>query len=158
MHTIFLLSISADTLARQKMALWPPVAAYLACGWCVFEGYRREGGSTTHFGGYAEPAEQVLLGLDPCKVGDAKLQLSDSMQHQRAQLVEDGKASHRMSGCKGYSEFPRILSYVSYSDVWELPIYHAGKHLLGQVHVDINNHSMVNYYSTSAATNRGGCC
>ncbi|DBB03150.1 TPA: hypothetical protein ACH3X1_013321 [Trebouxia sp. C0004] len=48
------------------------------------------------------------------------------MQHQRAKLVEDAKASAQKSGCMGYSEFPRILSYVSYSDVWELPIYHAG--------------------------------
>ncbi|DBB00762.1 TPA: hypothetical protein ACH3X1_000694 [Trebouxia sp. C0004] len=127
MHTAFLLSVSADSPARQKMAMWPPVAAYLACGWCLFEGFKREDDGTTHFGGDAEAAEQIFLELGLCKVGDAKLQLSDNMQHQRAKLVEDAKASAQKSGCMGYSEFPRILSYVSYSDVWELPIYHAGK-------------------------------
>ncbi|DBB03152.1 TPA: hypothetical protein ACH3X1_013321 [Trebouxia sp. C0004] len=126
MHTAFLLSVSADSPARQKMAMWPPVAAYLASGWCLFEGFKREDDGTTHFGGYAEAAEQIFLELGLCKVGDAKLQLSDNMQHQRAKLVEDAKASAQKSGCMGYSEFPRILSYVSYSDVWELPIYHAG--------------------------------
>ncbi|DBA98166.1 TPA: hypothetical protein ACH3X1_014785 [Trebouxia sp. C0004] len=87
---------------------------------------KREDDGATRFGGYADAAEQIFLELGLCKVGDAKLQLSDNMQHQRAKLVEYAKASAQKSGCMGYSEFPRILSYVSYSDVWELPIYHAG--------------------------------
>ncbi|DBA87963.1 TPA: hypothetical protein ACH3X1_004948 [Trebouxia sp. C0004] len=97
MHTAFLLSVSADSPARQKMAMWPPVAAYFACGWCLFEGFQREDDGATRFGGYADAAEQIFLEL----------------------------GLYKKSGCMGYSEFPRILSYMSYSDVWELPIYHA---------------------------------
>ena len=96
-HTIFLLGISADSQARIKMAMWLPVSAYLACGWCLFEGFKRErsdsgsGSRGTYFGGCAEPAEQHMLHLPPCKVGDAGLQISDSMQHARAKLVEAGQ-------------------------------------------------------------------
>ncbi|KAL0027879.1 hypothetical protein WJX77_012618 [Trebouxia sp. C0004] len=79
------------------MAMWPPVAAYFACGWCLFEGFQREDDGATRFGGYADAAEQIFLEL----------------------------GLYKKSGCMGYSEFPRILSYMSYSDVWELPIYHA---------------------------------
>lgn len=128
MHKVFLLSISADSPARQKMAMWPAVAAYIACGWCLFEGCKIDGeAAATRFKGYAEPAEQVLLGGSPCKVGAARLQVSDFLHHQRARSVEDGSSAAQKSGCNGYSVFPEMLSYVSYSDVWELPIYHAGE-------------------------------
>ena len=127
MHTVFLLSVAADSLARQKMALWPGVRAFLACGWCSFEGFSVEGDSATHFNGYAEPAEQVILGLGTCKVGDPQIQISDALHHRRARAVEAGEALPQTSGCNRYSEFPKVLSYVTYSDVWELPIYHAGE-------------------------------
>lgn len=126
-HTAFLLNASTDSPARQKMALWPPVAAYLACGWCLFEGYKREGETATHFSGYAAPAEQHILGLPDAKVGDASLQVSDALQHQRAERVENGSLNKSRTGCSGYSVFPQTLSYISYSDFWELPIFHAGK-------------------------------
>ena len=58
-----------------KMALWPAVQAFLACGWCLLGGFVVKGVQGTQFSGYAEPAEQVWLGLGPCKVGDAKLQV-----------------------------------------------------------------------------------
>ena len=40
--------ICLDSPARQKMACWPPAAAYLACGWCLFEGIKREGDRATN--------------------------------------------------------------------------------------------------------------
>ncbi|DBB05418.1 TPA: hypothetical protein ACH3X1_012384 [Trebouxia sp. C0004] len=90
-HTVFLLSISADSLARQKMAMWPPSGAYLACGWCLFEGYKREGDGGMRFNGYAKPAKQHLLGLQDCKVGDACLQVPDALQHERGRQVAAGQ-------------------------------------------------------------------
>ncbi|KAL0030293.1 hypothetical protein WJX77_007872 [Trebouxia sp. C0004] len=116
-HTVFLLSISADSSARQKMANWPASGAYLACGWCMLEGYKREKarrGGATCFDGFAVPAEQAMMGLE-CKVGDAELQLSDSAQHERTRLVENGLATEQAAGCNGYSEFTRWLDYVSYT-------------------------------------------
>lgn len=71
------------------MAMWPPVAAYLASGWYLFEGFKREHDGATCFEGHAEAAEQIFLKLGLCKVRDAELQLSDTRQHQQAQLVED---------------------------------------------------------------------
>lgn len=116
------------------MANWPPAAAYLACGWCTFEGFKREvegsnASGPTRFDGYAKPAPQAILGSS-CKVGDAVLQLSDNAHSVRALLVEDGSATKQAAGCNGYSEFVRWLDYVSYNNVWELPIYHAGQHHL----------------------------
>ena len=106
-HTIFLLTASADSPARQKMACWPPAAAYLACGWCLFEGFKREGDRATHFAGYAAAAEQTILaGEDTveCKVGDAYLQLSDQFQHHRAAQVAYSKSEQPGStggfGCR----------------------------------------------------------
>ena len=114
MHKVFLLSISADSPARQKMAMWPAVAAYIACGWCLFEGCKIDGeAAATRFKGYAEPAEQVLLGGSPCKVGAARLQVSDFLHHQRARSVEDGSSAAQKSGCNGYSVFPEMLSYAA---------------------------------------------
>ena len=108
------MSASADSPARQKMAMWPTAAAYLACGWCLFEGYKGEGESGTHFDGYAEPAEHHIFQLPPCKVGDDQLQLSDEAHHQRAALVQSGELSAGVAGCNGLSAFPQILSHISY--------------------------------------------
>ena len=62
------------------------------------------GSCSTYFGGFAEPAEQYILELPPCKFGDACLQISDSMQHARAKLVEVGQAQPTVAGCTGYSK------------------------------------------------------
>ena len=74
------------------------------------------GSCGTYSGGFAEPAEQHILELPPCKVGDARLQISDSMQHARAKLVEVGQAQLTVAGCTGYSVFPQTLDYVSYNN------------------------------------------
>ena len=133
-HTVFLMSASADSPARQKMAMWPTAAAYFACGWCMFEGYKRQGESGMHFDGYAAPAEQHMLQLPPCKVGDDQLQLTDELHHQRARLVQSGELSASIAGCTGLSAFPQILSYINYADFWELPIYHAGEQELNNLY------------------------
>ena len=126
-HHMFLLSSSADSPARQKLANWPGVQAYIACGWCAFEGFKREGDKATRFAGYAEPAEQTILDQPACKVGDSRLQLSDAHHHARGLSVEQGEADPSVAGCTGYSVFPQTLSYISYNDFWELPIFHAGE-------------------------------
>ena len=91
-HTVFLLSIAADSLARQR---WLPdqvcKRSLPVAGVCL----------------------RVLLRLGPCTVGDAKLQVSDNLQHSRARAVEAGKVTTRMSGCNRYLEFLGLLSYVS---------------------------------------------
>ena len=39
-HQVFLTAIHADTPARLKLAKWQAVGAYIACGWCLFQGSR----------------------------------------------------------------------------------------------------------------------
>ena len=92
------------------------------------------GSCGTYSGGFAEPAEQHILELPPCKVGDARLQISDSMQHARAKLVEVGQAQPTVAGCTGYSVFRQTLDYVSYNNLFDLPIFHAGEYFLNSVH------------------------
>lgn len=126
-HKMFLLGVAADSPARQKLAAWPGVAAYLACGWCLFQGHKLEGSTATRFAGYSQDSEQGLLGNAPCKVGDASVQLSNSQQKARARAVEAGQILPRFAGCNGYSILAKALSYVSYGNLWLLPLYHAGK-------------------------------
>ena len=60
-HTIFLTGVHADSVARIKLALWMGVAAYFACGWCLFHGTRSigaGGGSSMCFKGYSKPEPQ----------------------------------------------------------------------------------------------------
>ena len=158
-HHMFLLSSSADSPARQKLANWPGVSAYVACGWCVFEGFKREGEKATHFAGYAEPAEQVILDLPACKVGDSRLQLSDAHHHARGLLVEQGKAEPSVAGCTGYSVFPQTLSYISYNDFWELPIFHAGEQPVICAMNQVALHSTCAFSTTdiTCATHRSRC-
>ena len=61
------------------------------------------------------------------------MQLSDADQRQRAELVEKFKrdgpqpgVSPKLAGCNGRSVLVHDLDYVSYSDVFILPIFHAG--------------------------------
>jgi hypothetical protein len=136
-HTIFLLGVAADSPARQKLAAWPGVAAYLPCGWCLFQGHRLEGSTAMRFAGYSQDSEQDLLGRAACKVGDPSVQLSNSQQKARARAVEAGQITPKFAGCNGYSTIAKAVSYISYGDLWLVPIYHAGKTSLFQA-VDID--------------------
>ena len=75
-HVIFLSGVYADTVERIKVAEWLAVAAYLACGYCIFQGVRCSGG--TYFKGYQAPVVQDMLhGGTPMFARDKRLQLTD---------------------------------------------------------------------------------
>jgi hypothetical protein len=64
MHAAYFTSFVADTPARVKAANWMGVGAYLACGWCLFEGTPvpnpRGKGTTNYYPGYAKASPQTL--------------------------------------------------------------------------------------------------
>ena len=128
---VFLLGVAADSIARQKLAAWPGVAAYLACGFCLFQGQKFDGSPAMRFAGYSQPAPQVILQLGDRRVGDAELQLSDQDQRDRAAMVDEYHAGTghgcepRLAGCNGSSILVQPLAYVSYNDLFQLPLYHA---------------------------------
>ena len=39
-HKVFVTAVAADSIARQKLSGWPGQAAYVACGWCKFQGQK----------------------------------------------------------------------------------------------------------------------
>lgn len=75
--------------------------------------------------------ESRILAALLLKVGAARLQVSDLLQHKHACSFEDGIFTPRQSGCTGYAVFPKMLSYVSDTDGWELPVYQAGEPYIG---------------------------
>ena len=130
-HKVFLGAVAADSPARQKLALWPGVAAYIPCGWCVFQGEKLPGSSATRLRGYSQPVEHTLaLNGAAYSVGDPAIQVSDELQHSRAAGVENGQLSAKIVGCKR-------LRYVSYNDLWRLPIAHAGLYGLVKGFLDV---------------------
>jgi len=101
-HKPYLVGVHCDSPARQKMACWLGVAAYLACGWCLFhaerlasasgkehvypKGYRRPV-EQPHLTPQGEPAQAAAGARLRVKVGDQLLQLTDTQQRQRAMIV-----------------------------------------------------------------------
>ena len=74
-HVIFLTGLYADAPARQKWALMLAVAAYLGCGYCLFQGIRL--GSSMSFCGYVDKVPQeIIFGGLRMKATDERLQLS----------------------------------------------------------------------------------
>ena len=137
-HKLFLSGVAADSPARQKLASWPGVAAYVPCGWCLFQGEKLPGSKATRLRGYSQPVQHTLaLGGSAYHVRNPAIQVSDQLQHGRAAAVECGDISARIGGCKGYSEIPRRLRYVSYNDLWRLPIAHAGLYGLVKGFLDV---------------------
>ena len=146
--TVFLLGVAADSIARQKLAEWPGHAAFIPCGWCVFQGHHAAGSTAMRFGGYDSPAPQPLLGLGNRLVGDVALLVSDADQRQRAELVDQynqrqqqprgaqhdtaAGLSPQIAGCNGRSPIAHPLAYVSYNDLFMLPIYHTGAAQMAQ--------------------------
>lgn len=160
-HKPYLIGVHCDSPARQKMACWLGVAGYLACGWCLFMAQRlaaASGKQHVYPKGYKKAvvqphlqptAEGVAVRL---KVGDARLQLSDEQQRQRARVVlkagrreaiaraanaarravqqpvvpfagPSKQEAARQQGCNGLSAIPEI-EYVSYSNIWVAPVIH----------------------------------
>ena len=127
-HHIFLTAQCGDAPVRQKTACFPGHAAFLACGFCLFQGTKRAGSRATRFAGYSRGAQQTILphlNNRHLKVGAAVLQLTDRMLHQRGRLVEGRPELAEVAGCTGLSPIPAALSYVSYSNVFVLPIAHT---------------------------------
>ena len=127
-HHIFFTAQCGDSPVRQKTANFPSHAAFLACGFCLFQGTKLPGSRATRFAGYKRGAQQTIL---PhlrnkfLKVGAAELQLTDSMLHQRSRLVEERPELAEVAGCTGLSPIPAVLNYVSYSNVFVLPFAHT---------------------------------
>lgn len=127
--------MAADSIARQKVAAWPGVRAFLACGWCLFQGTEAEGRNATRFFGYANPEPQPLLQYPASYVGAAHLQMTDAEQRARSAAVDlhrinpnvAGAVPPRYAGCNGTSVLVKDLDYVDYNDLFILPLYHAGQ-------------------------------
>ena len=125
-HHAFLTGVGGDGPARFKLAKWPGVAAYLACGWCKFQGQKFAGSAATRFLGYDKPVQHDISGGGAWhKVGDKELLVSDALHHARARLAEEQELLPSVAGCTGYSPIPRTLDYVSYSDIWILGLCHS---------------------------------
>ena len=74
-HVIFLSGAFADAPARQKWALFLAVAAYLGCGYCLFQGQRF--GSNMAFRGYLAKTKQSIIFEDiSMHARDKRLRLS----------------------------------------------------------------------------------
>ena len=131
MHTAFLLSVSADSRHARR---WP-------CGHLWQH--------TLHLAGIFLRASKGNMMVPRVLRATQKQQSRSSLNWASAKsemrscsYLTPGNTSklsllrmpEQKSGCKGYSEFPRILSYVSYSDVWEPLIHHAGKQVCLVVH------------------------
>jgi hypothetical protein len=122
----------ADSPARSKFSLWNSANAYIACGWCLFEGTpeKTTAGDKTHstiyYRGYWKGVPQPIHFGGKCKkVGDRDLSLTDEAQMSRARRVEEGIGDKKTEGCRGVSIIPSTLGYVSYNDIWLLPVAHA---------------------------------
>lgn len=142
-----------DSPMRQKFAMWPGQAAFLACGYCMFQGGHPAGatgpGHGMYFRGYDIPVAQTMLfDSEPMLVGDPRLQLDHDRHMERAYSMHGfavgavnevhkeaavapahlhalAKAQAKYHGCKGISVIPKALSYVDYKTFWVLPLAHA---------------------------------
>ena len=127
-HHIFLTGQCGDAPVRQKTACFPGHAAFLACGFCLFQGTKLPGSRATRFLGYKWGAQQTILPHlrnKRLKVGASELQLTDNLMHQRGKLVDQRPELAETAGCTGLSLIPATLSYVSYSNVFVLPFAHT---------------------------------
>ena len=76
-HVIFLSGVYADTVERTKLAQTLAVAAYLACGYCVFQGVRCH--HNTCFEGYQARVPQDMVHQGTAMYArDERLQLTDA--------------------------------------------------------------------------------
>lgn len=84
------------------------------------------GSRATYFLEYNRPvAHTLVLNGRRYKVRAPQLQLSDKMQQARAKAVEKANVDPSFASCNGMSEIPRHLRYVSYNNLWLLPLAHT---------------------------------
>lgn len=153
-HRMFLTGVHADSPARQKVAEWPGQGAYLACGFCDWEGQptvttnaNGRQNTTIYYKGYEKRQKQNVRCEAVCSVGivrhgshclhscrfagaemlmsDRRLQITDEQHMSRARAVAAGTADPKVEGRNGLSCVPDIVEYVSYSNVWVLPVAHC---------------------------------
>ena len=84
-HKVFLTAVAADSVARQKLSGCTGHAAFLACGWCLFQGQRELG--TMGFKGYEQPVKHDMVVEGHFKVGEPLLKLTRTAQIHRAREV-----------------------------------------------------------------------
>ena len=95
-HTIFLSGAFAEAPARQKWVMFLAVAAYLGCGFCLFQGSRM--GASMTFRGYAARVQQtIMFGGTAMHASDARLRLTDRCALP-ALMVHCNSVNHRRAG------------------------------------------------------------
>ncbi len=93
-------AVTGQPKLQLQLAKWPGVAAYLACGWCRFQGQKFAGSAATRFLGYDKPVQHDISGGGAWhRVGDKELLVSDDLQHARARLVEQHELLPSVAGC-----------------------------------------------------------
>ena len=75
--------------------------------------------------GYVQSVATELAEGGPYLAGADELLVSDAEHHARGERVSDGRLSPRSTGCNGLAQIPALLRYVSYTDLWLLPLGHT---------------------------------
>jgi hypothetical protein len=145
-HTILLSGAFGDSPAIKKLAHWLSHVAYLGCGYCLVRGTVPQGGRGMYFKGYDAPTSSGAFAPDELRrfgahsdhaagglvhCGDADAALDDQAQCERAAVVDYGDRLPADVGSHGTSPFVRELDYVNYTNLFVVPVAHAG--LLGVV-------------------------
>lgn len=140
-HRVFITGVYGDTPALKKLQGWLAHNARLGCGWCWLRSVRD--GNAQYWYGYENAVDAGRLTEQPTTAlcGDGSTRLTSRQQEQRALEVVDGNVQATEVGCHGISPLvgtallkhnnPVGLSYVSYNDLWIVPVAHAS--LLGLV-------------------------
>lgn len=122
-----LVGSAADAPARSKQSCWLGVAAYLSCGYCLFEAERLASASGQQHNypkGYDSGSPQTLrFDSIPMLVGDSRLALTHQQHMQRGRDVQRGEAVAKTAGCTGLSGFAE-LDYFDYNSMFPLPTFH----------------------------------
>jgi hypothetical protein len=144
LFTYLLTGLPCPTLRIfHQVGCFNGVGAYCCCPYCRFEGQRQPGWNTTYYKGYEEAVPQGIhfQGRMMQVADDAEaLRYTDREQFERGRRVEALVSSHpkptqqavrqkiMQEGCHGVSSIPRTLPYVSYNNVFLLPLVHALLH------------------------------
>jgi hypothetical protein len=134
-HKPFLGAFHADSPGRAKFAYWLGMTAYLMCGWCIYQGTRAaagftgKGGKCQYMKGYASPTLQTKPGKftgKTIKMNRAGLKLTEEEQVERCKAARTTPTSeHSELGARGYSIIRQVLKYVSYNNLWLVPVAHT---------------------------------
>jgi hypothetical protein len=134
-HKPFLAAVHADAPARIKLTYWLGVGAYLMCGWCWYQATRTasgdnaDGSENQYMMGYHAPTLQqkdTKFKGQSIKMDHPGIKLTEKEQVKRCKAAKNAPpARHSHMGAKGYSIIHALLSYVSYNNLWLVPIAHT---------------------------------